>query len=239
MTANSQISTSDAIQVELKAAAYTLPTLLLNEMDPEAADALLAERTARAPAFFRNSPIVIDLSKIAAATEADSNQFAMLIGVIRGYGLVPVGIRGGSAQQREQAELMELAVLPESRPERAKDEPARPAAPVRIPARVIDAPIRSGQRVYAQDTDLILLGPVSSGAEVVADGHVHAYGPIRGRVLAGVKGDISARVFCADLMAELISIAGRYKVSEDLERRFSGRPVQVTLDGDALVFQQL
>ncbi|MFM1891581.1 MAG: hypothetical protein RLZ44_658, partial [Pseudomonadota bacterium] len=96
-----------------------------------------------------------------------------------------------------------------------------------------------GQRVYARGGDLILLGAVSSGAEVVADGHIHAYAPVRGRLMAGVLGDVAARVFCTDLTAELVSIAGRYRLHEDLDPRYAGRPVQVTLQGETLVFQRL
>ena len=240
MTATSQAAPREALQVELKAGSFTLPTLCMSGLDPNAIDALLAERVARAPDFFRNTPVVLDLTD--SADEELSGDLAMAIGVIRGYGLVPVGIRGGSKPQREQARLMELAVLPESRrANSANNAPAKPKSPATPVAKtkLVDAPVRSGQRVYAQGGDLILMAAVSSGAEVVADGHIHAYGPVRGRVLAGVKGATSARIFCKDLVAELVSIAGRYKVSEDLDARFTGRPVQVSLDGDALIFQKI
>lgn len=246
MTASSSAKPSGPQQVELKAGSFTLPTLCMSGLVPDAIDALLAERVARAPEFFRNTPVVIDLTD--STDETVNGDLAMAIGVIRGYGLVPVGIRGGSKAQRDQARLMELAVFPETRRGKAstaepakpvEQAPKQPAAPKVAKTKVVDAPVRSGQRVYAQDCDLILLAPVSSGAEVVADGHIHAYAPIRGRVIAGVRGDENARIFCKDLMAELVSIAGRYKVSEDLDRRFMGRPVQVTLDGDALIFQKV
>ena len=238
MTATSQAASREALQVELKAGSFTLPTLCMSGLNPNAIDALLAERVARAPDFFRNTPVVLDLTD--SLDEELNGDLAMAIGVIRGYGLVPVGIRGGSQTQREQARLMELAVLPETR--RGGNTPATtssPAPAAAVKTKIVDAPVRSGQRVYAQGGDLVLLAPVRRGADVVADGHVHAYGAVRGRVLAGVKGDTSARIFCKDLMAEIVSIAGRYKVSEDLDTRFMGRPVQVSLDGDALIFQKL
>jgi septum site-determining protein MinC len=237
MTAISQAAPARALQFELKAGVYTLPTLRVLGADTDALDALLSERAARAPEFFRNMPLVIDLSQVQ---DLDlGSEFAMMIGLIRGYGLVPVGIRGGSATQREQARLMELAVLPESRAA-TKPKPSVAATPVgRAPAKIVDAPVRSGQRVYARGGDLILLGAVSSGAEVVADGHIHAYAPVRGRLMAGVLGDVAARVFCTDLTAELVSIAGRYRLHEDLDPRYAGRPVQVTLQGETLVFQRL
>lgn len=238
MTAIPEAPSERALQFELKASVFTLPTLRVLGPDTDALDALLSERSARAPAFFRNMPLVIDLSGVQDMELGA--EFAMMIGLIRGYGLIPVAIRGGSAAQREQARLMELAVLPESRPGKRPAQAAT-AAPTagRSPAKIVDAPVRSGQRVYARGGDLVLLGAVSSGAEVVADGHVHAYAPVRGRVMAGVQGDTAARIFCVDLSAELVSIAGRYRVSEDLERRHTGRPVQVSLEGDALVIQPL
>lgn len=237
MTANSQASSGEALQVELKAGSFTLPTLRMSGLVPSAIDALLAEKVARAPDFFRNTPVVLDLTD--STQEEVNGDLAMAIGVIRGYGLVPVGIRGGSKTQREQARLMELAILPESRRASSSTEAPKSKSAAAIQTKLVDAPVRSGQRVYAQGGDLVLMAAVSSGAEVAADGHIHAYGSVRGRVLAGVKGDTSARIFCKDLVAELVSIAGRYKVSEDLDARFMGRPVEVSLDGDALVFRKL
>lgn len=240
MTATSKASTGPALQFELKAGFYTLPTLRVLGSDPDALDVLLAERSRRAPEFFRNLPLVIDLT---AMKDLDLGaDFAMMIGLVRGYGLVPVGIRGGSSRQQDQAKLMELAVLPptrvganpESGPRTTKQSPNDSA-----PSKIVDAPVRSGQRVYAPGGDLVVLGPVSSGAEVLADGHVHAYAPVRGRIMAGVQGDTSARIFCADLNAELLSVAGQYKLSEDVGARFRGRPVQVLLEGGALVLRRI
>lgn len=240
MTAPSKASAGPALQFELKAGFYTLPTLRVLGSDPDALDVLLAERSRRAPEFFRNLPLVIDLT---AVKEVDlGTEFAMMVGLVRGYGLVPVGIRGGSSSQQEQAKLMELAVLP---PTRAAANPApepraaKQRAGASAPSKIVDAPVRSGQRVYAPGGDLVILSPVSSGAEILADGHVHAYATVRGRVLAGVQGDTSARIFCSDLKAELISVAGQYKLSEDVDARFRGRPVQVMLDGGALVLRRI
>jgi septum site-determining protein MinC len=243
MVVRSQTTGAGNLSVELKAGAFNLLKLSMPVLDPDAIDGLLCERVSKAPEFFRNTPVVIDLTD--SRDEVISGDLAVAVGAIRGYGLVPVGVRGGSKAFREQARLLELAVFPELRrsagtasPKRATT-PAPVTAPEVLSAKVIDAPVRSGQRIYAKDCDLVLLAPVSSGAEVVSDGHVHAYAPIRGRVLAGVKGDESACIFCKDLRAELISIAGRYKVSEDLEPRFMGRLVSVSLKGDALIFKKL
>ena len=224
----------DSPSVELKAGSFTLPTLRMSCLDSDAIDELLYERVAKAPNFFRNTPIVIDLTD--SSNEAVNGDLAVAIGAIRGYGLVPVGVRGGSKTLREQARLMELAIFPESR---HAANTTKTTAPKALPTKVVEAPVRSGQRVYAQGRDLVLLAPVSSGAEVVADGHVHAYAPVRGRVLAGVRGDQSARIFCKDLKAELVSIAGRYKVSEDLEPRYMGRLISVSLEDNTFIFKKL
>jgi septum site-determining protein MinC len=110
-------------------------------------------------------------------------------------------------------------------------EPVRPA---RAQTRLVTEPVRSGTQVYARGGDLIVTAPVSPGAELVADGNIHVYGALRGRALAGASGDASARIFCSRLEAELISIAGRYLVSEQLPADQRGSPVQIALDDDQL-----
>jgi len=104
---------------------------------------------------------------------------------------------------------------------------------------VVSTPVRSGQQIYARGGDLVVLAPVSAGAEVLADGHLHVYGALRGRALAGVQGDREARIFCQQLGAELLSIAGSYMVSERLPPEMMGRAVQVRLDGEHLRIEAL
>lgn len=235
---------STGSSAELKASTFTLPTLWLTRLDPDTIDELLYERAAKAPDFFRNTPVVLDLTHLRE--DETPGDLAIAVGAIRGYGMVPIGVRGGSKAQGEQARLMELAIFSKSprgatpaSSGRTAHTAAPPAKPNKTAARIVDTPVRSGQRVYAQGGDLILLAPVSSGAEVVADGHVHAYAPVRGRVIAGVLGDENACIFCKDLNAELVSIAGRYKVNEDLEPSCLGRLVSVTLRGNTLIFRKL
>jgi len=122
----------------------------------------------------------------------------------------------------------------------APAEPEKPKEPERKPTKVINHPIRGGQQIYAADGDLVVLGPVSAGAELLADGNIHVYGPMRGRALAGVKGDTSAQIFCQQMGAEMLSIAGVYKVAEDLRRDPQwGRSVHVSLSGDVLNITRL
>ncbi|QRY78952.1 septum site-determining protein MinC [Pseudomonas sp. PDNC002] len=128
----------------------------------------------------------------------------------------------------------------ESAKETAPEKPAEPPAPVVRPTKLVTTPVRGGVQIYAAGGDLIVLAPVSPGAELLADGNIHVYGPMRGRALAGVKGDTSARIFCQQLAAELVSIAGNYKVAEDLRRSPQwGQAVHVSLSGDVLNITRL
>ncbi|WP_448682332.1 septum site-determining protein MinC [Pseudomonas nicosulfuronedens] len=128
----------------------------------------------------------------------------------------------------------------EAAPETAAQKPAEPPAPVVRPTKLVTTPVRGGVQIYAAGGDLIVLAPVSPGAELLADGNIHVYGPMRGRALAGVKGDTSARIFCQQLAAELVSIAGNYKVAEDLRRSPQwGQAVHVSLSGDVLNITRL
>ncbi|MNP48468.1 Septum site-determining protein MinC [compost metagenome] len=120
------------------------------------------------------------------------------------------------------------------------EKQAEPALPTVRPTKLITTPVRGGVQIYAAGGDLIVLAPVSPGAELLADGNIHVYGPMRGRALAGVKGDTSARIFCQQLAAELVSIAGNYKVAEDLRRSPQwGQAVHVSLSGDVLNITRL
>lgn len=128
----------------------------------------------------------------------------------------------------------------ETAKEAAPEQPTEPPAPVVRPTKLVTTPVRGGVQIYAAGGDLIVLAPVSPGAELLADGNIHVYGPMRGRALAGVKGDTSARIFCQQLAAELVSIAGNYKVAEDLRRSPQwGQAVHVSLSGDVLNITRL
>ncbi|NYT22825.1 septum site-determining protein MinC [Alcaligenaceae bacterium] len=115
------------------------------------------------------------------------------------------------------------------------------AQPAPAPAAmIINRPLRSGQRVYARDTDLIVIGVVSRGAEVIADGNVHVYGPLRGKAMAGARGDASARIFTTQLDPELVAIAGVYRVIEtQLDAALQNKPAIIHLSGDSLQFESL
>jgi len=232
---------------DIKAGQYTLPCLLIRQDDADALDAFLSEQVARLPRFFDQAPVVIDLSQFPSGQALQS--FPVIVGMIRGYGLIPVGVRGASEELCAQAQLLELAIMPNLRQRRREpaiasaetgDARSTPAEGNPVAATlIVDQVVRSGQRIYAQGGDLVLLGGVSSGAEVMADGNIHAYGPVRGRMLAGVRDNSAARIFCRQFGAELVAIAGRYRVSEDLPQNFIGHAVQIRLEQDALRFDSL
>ncbi|MEE9332473.1 MAG: septum site-determining protein MinC, partial [Granulosicoccaceae bacterium] len=104
---------------------------------------------------------------------------------------------------------------------------------------LVNRPVRSGQQVYARDTDLIVMGSIGAGAEVIADGNIHVYGPLRGKALCGVSGNTETRIFCQSLEAELVSVAGNYRLLEEIPEDLHGKPAQIWLDKDRLNIEPL
>ncbi|MBC7906450.1 MAG: septum site-determining protein MinC [Rhodospirillaceae bacterium] len=226
--------TEEAAPFQLRAASLTLLTLkLVNPADPEFFPRLRT-MLSLAPGFYRNAPIVLDLSATGAKPPVDLAEFCAQL---KELGISPVGIQRANAAWERAAASAGLPAFPAGRAtdataaQPAAKEPTKAAGGTRI----IAEPVRSGRQVYAHKGDLIVLGPVSHGAELLADGHIHVYGPLRGRALAGMSGDKSARIFCRSLEAELVSVAGLYMVSEQLDQTLLGKPAQIRLDGDALV----
>lgn len=232
----------------LKGGSFTATVLELLTVDPAHLRAQLDARTLDAAAWLRQSPVILNLDKVAT----EPADWPALVALCREHGVSVVGIRapGSLAGALADAGVPLLAglkrkggetavareVAGEAQPAAAVPEPvvAPPPREVARPTKVVTQPVRGGQQIYA-DGDLIVLAPVSAGAEVLADGNIHIYGPLRGRALAGVQGDAGARVFCQGLEAELVSVAGRYRVAEELRKTPEwGKPVQVVLQGDML-----
>jgi septum site-determining protein MinC len=223
--------------------------------------AVLAEQVAMSPSFYRNAPVLLNIT--AATHFGDAEEFRALKRAIEQLDLFPVGIQGGSNEQRASAlnaglpafptgasaglrtERARQSEAPAEPPPRVAPEPVAASAPATtsasggVRARVVSQPVRSGAQVYAKGTDLIVLGAVGAGAEVIADGHVHIYGPLRGRAIAGALGDRDARIFCRALEAELIAVGGRYMVHDDLPREVRGKPVMVVLESDRLAIREM
>ncbi|WP_416761419.1 septum site-determining protein MinC [Roseateles sp. So40a] len=187
---------------------------------------------------------------------------AAVLPLLRRHRLQPVGVIGANAAELAQAAELGLAEAPDEpvRAERVEREP-RPEpkvqqvikeviveravevpvpAPAPAPTVYVDKPLRSGQQVYAKGADLVVLAAVNHGAEVIADGSVHVYAPLRGKVIAGARGNAQARIFAQQLDAELIAIAGIYRTSENpLPDNVRGKPAQVRLDGEKLIMEPL
>jgi septum site-determining protein MinC len=178
----------------------------------------------------------------------DNNiDFIELGDLCKEYGLVPIAIRGGNEDQLMSAHVAGLPKLPPAASPQELDVPdvniktvtETVEVPVQASHKLVTAPVRSGQQIYAANADLIVVAAVSPGAEILADGNIHVYGPLRGRALAGVKGDTQARIFCYSQEAELMSIAGTYKVSEDLKSHYPRQAVQAYLEGNQLIISPL
>ena len=196
------------------------------------------QRLPQTPEFFRNMAVIIDFS--ALGQMRDGLDLNGLVRLLRDQGLVPVGIQGGNEYHERLAPNLHLGVFPENKPAPGRVSSCGLSGPApEVAAMVVDKPVRSGQQIYAKGRDLIVLSPVGQGAEVIADGNIHIYAPLRGRALAGVMGNEGARIFCKELRAELISVAGLYRVSEDLPEDLHGASVQVRLTGRQLLIESL
>jgi septum site-determining protein MinC len=233
---------------EIKSANLPLVSLLLKSPDLALLAQELAARYGDIPDFFDNEPLVLDLSPLQAAHADAALDFAALLPLLRQYRVLPIAARGGSTVQMDAARAAGLvaapdAVVPRTTARAEVVEAPQTAAPATAPvtapapvhppsALVIDKPLRSGQQVYARGRDLVVLSMVNPGAEVIADGHIHVYAPLRGKAIAGARGDAGARIFSLSLQAELISIAGVYRTSDvALPADVWGKPTQVHLDG--------
>jgi septum site-determining protein MinC len=195
--------------------------------------AALDARLKQAAQFFAHVPLVLDLEKAPDC----AIDFRLLVLEMRTRKLTLVGIQNATAEQKRAALAAGLISLRGGR-EPPQGGARRNGAAVKAGAMIVAEPVRSGQRVFAEDGDLVVVSSVSSGAEVVAAGSIHIYGALRGRALAGATGDAKARIFCHSLEAELVAIAGNYRTSDDFESSARKR-VQVFLRDDALCIEPL
>jgi len=233
---------------EFKSAALNLIAFAPFTADLAELEAALSRKLKGRDDFFGGDAAVIDLAAWPETTTAlDVSGLASLL---RRAGLQPVAVRGGGKRVLDAATHAGLAVLPDQAPVRepapAKEETA-PAkteqpSPVATPmtSLIIDRPVRSGQQVYARGGDLVVMALVNHGAELIADGNIHVYAPLRGRALAGARGNHDARIFTYCMEAELLSIAGVYRaLDEALPESIRGKASQVRLDGNKLVMEAL
>ena len=236
---------------DLKSVHLPLLALLLKSGDLDLLRREFGERYGDQPDFFDHDPLLIDLQGLGSESLPDLIQVSDLL---RAHRLQPVAVNALDEAQRAAARAAGLPLADAPAPARspapaASPAPTRPVASPPPPppapgALVIDKPLRSGQQVYARGTDLVVLAMVNPGAEVIADGHIHVYAPLRGKAMAGARGNGDARIFSLAMAPELISIAGVYRTSEvPLPESLLGKPAQVRLlsnsEGDRLVIDAL
>ncbi|WP_243708045.1 septum site-determining protein MinC [Luteimonas arsenica] len=243
---------------DLRIGQVGIANLRVRSLDIERLAAEMRDRVQRAPKLFARGAVVVDFGGLPALPDVATAR--ALLDALREAGALPVALAWGSSENEQLAVELGLPLLARFR---AQYEPAdaapaatAPAPEAAKPARTAEAPrpeaaaeasprsggpglmqatsVRSGQQVYADNRDLTVLAAVGAGAEVIADGSIHIYGALRGRALAGAQGNAKARIFCREFHAELVAVAGHYKVLEDIPVELRGKAVQVWLDGDQL-----
>lgn len=238
---------------DLKIGQVGIANLRIRTLDVERLGAEMRDRVARAPKLFERAAVIVDFGALPGTPDAASA--LALLDALRAAGVIPVALAYGSSDNERLAVELGLPLLAKFRaqyesPDAAANAPApapkavADAAPAKAaaaaaakapaasgePGMIQTAPIRSGQQIYAEQRDLTILGTVGAGAEVIADGSIHIYGALRGRALAGARDNEKARIFCREFHAELVAIAGHYKVMEDIPADLRGKAVQVWLD---------
>jgi len=200
-----KISKTDCFQLKADFLPITILRLVRLEMD--LLQSQLENITLKAPQYFANAPIIVDFSALNETSEQmDVKQICALL---RQYQMQPIASRG-LPEQKILPNLTEIVQKSAPVKTKAKETPS-------VITKIITKPVRAGTQIYAKDSDLIVLSSVNAGAEVIADGNIHVYGPLRGRALAGTNGNSDARIFCKQLEAELVSIAGHYLVKEQMK----------------------
>ena len=246
------------VSFQLKGRLFTLSVLKIQSTDFKKLDKELSEKIKLAPKFFSHAPVVIDVCAIS--TEKASPKmtqekkpdveidFKEIKEIIEKNGLIPVGVKGTTPELNKQAQNAGFAIMTDnsqdkkpSKVENGKPLPSNGTTNDQEPkyySKLVTQPIRSGQQVYSQG-DLVIVSSVSPGAELLAEGNIHVYGTLRGRALAGINGSRSARIFCHQLEAELVSIAGQYKIFEDIQEHHDQTPKQLYLDDTQLIISSL
>ncbi|EIB98587.1 MULTISPECIES: septum site-determining protein MinC [Pantoea] len=231
--------------IEFKGSSFTLSVVHLHHHDPAVIRKALQDKIDQAPDFLKNAPVVLNVATLSADVNWKQLQQAILA-----TGLRIVGVSGCKDEALKRmiarAGLPVLAEGKEARPQVQAPAPAAVPEPQPVAAeavaaktRIVNTPVRSGQQIYARDADLIITSSVSAGAELVADGNIHIYGMMRGRALAGASGDRNCQIFCTNLAAELVSIAGEYWIMDQIPQEFFGKAARLCLQDGALTIQTL
>ncbi|WP_218352519.1 septum site-determining protein MinC [Alteromonas lipotrueiana] len=226
----------------------TLTSIVLDvlKFEPDEFEQQLATKIASAPQFFTRSSLILQINAAMSATE-----FELLVALCKKHQLQPMAVKGKVGALKATINDLGLSDISQSKSTDSQISPSEEGSTVTSTKessesaeasgkpKIIDRPVRSGQQVYAQGGDLIIVAPVSEGAEILADGNIHVYGTMRGRALAGVKGDTQARIFCQQVEAELLSIAGRFVMQDTIQSQCWKQPAQAYLEDDTLVVSAL
>ncbi|NJB92420.1 septum site-determining protein MinC [Xanthomonas arboricola] len=230
---------------ELKIGQVGIANLRVRTLDVPRLVREMRERVTRAPKLFGHAAVILDFGGLSQVPDLATAK-ALLDG-LRDAGVLPVALAYGTSEIDLLSQQLGVPLLAKFRaqyeptavspppppPPPARAEPAAPAARP-APGRMQRNAVRSGQQLYAENCDLTVLSTVGAGAEVIADGSIHIYGTLRGRALAGAQGNPDARIFCRDFHAELVAIAGHYKVLDDVPMDLRGKAVQVWLEQDQI-----
>lgn len=240
---------------KLKMRSLTLPVLQIFECQLEVIESQLEALKIKTPNLFQHSPMVLDMEGISEQDELTMN-LPQLNEILRRYGIIPIGVQGVNAFYEEEAKNAGMPIFSvpkhdshyksfatnESKPVSLEQNSSKVGASkptLMASSKVITKPVRSGQQIYAEGGDLIVIASVSPGAELLADGNIHVYGTLRGRALAGIQGNREARIFCQDLDADLVSIAGYYMISDVIERQKKKGLQQIFLENEKLKIHEL
>lgn len=246
---------------ELKFGQVGIANLRLKSLDDATLAQELKQKLDTAPQLFQRAPVVLDLSHLPQLPDVE--RVRAVLATIRASGMLPVGLAYGTSENEALARALDLplfakfraayesaadtpppsaepvAARPTPPPPSARSTPAPPSATRGAAGLLQSQPVRSGQQVYARGSDLVITAVVGNSAEVIADGSIHVYAALRGKAIAGAQGDTAARIYCQDFQAELVSIAGHYRVFEDIPADLRGKPVQVWLEGEKLLLARL
>jgi septum site-determining protein MinC len=232
--------------LELKTTRFSGIQVILNSAEHAALNTHLSTLFAATPDFFGGEAAVFECGRLPA--DAAPPDWPWLAQELKSRGLNPFAVQNASPELAAAAVEAGLLVLNASAPAATEPQPepqaaseTKPEAPAGTPTRIVDKPLRSGQRVYAAGGDIVVLAVVSPGAEVIADGSIHVYAPLKGKALAGARGDTSARIFTTHLEAELVSIAGVYRTFESApDAAVAKKPAQIRLaDSSQIVIEPL
>jgi len=221
---------------EFRSSQFNLLAFTPATLDPLKLESGLREQLGSGEHLMSGEQLLLDFSSLPETPSAV--EVAALAGLLRQYDLHLIAARGGNAGQLASAKEAGLILLADDG--MAPQAPASKPQAERVPTLVINKPVRAGQQVYAKGGDLVILSLVSNGAEVIADGSIHVYAPLRGRALAGARGDVSARIYTTCMEAELVSIAGIYRTLEEaLPEAIKSKPAQIYLDQEKIVIESL